>query len=174
MGSVGWLAWVAYVAWVEILAWVTWVHIILAWLKNNGVGQKNGVGLNVLLFNHSRIQQVLQLFFAILNLVRASFIQMKLTCVWRIFRFTFKFILSHLFLNCGYPSSLTCKTLKITTKEQIEKREKKTKKIILKSKKELVKSHSFMTYVRKNILKFRPLPLPYLLSPSIHKHPILI
>ena len=128
MGSVGWLAWVAYVAWVEILAWVTWVHIILAWLKNNGVGQKNGVGLNVLLFNHSRIQQVLQLFFAILNLVRASFIQMKLTCVWRIFRFTFKFILSRLFLNCGYPSSLTCKTLKITTKEQIEKREKKQKK----------------------------------------------
>ena len=51
---------------------------------------------------------------------------------------------------------------------------KKTKKIILKSKKELVKSHSFMTYVRKNILKFRPLPLPYLLSPSIYKHPILI
>ena len=43
------LAWVSWVALVEILAWVVWV----VWVKKNEVRQKNGMGLNVLLFNHT-------------------------------------------------------------------------------------------------------------------------
>ena len=43
------------------------------------------------------IQQAVQHFFIILNLFRASFIQMKLTCVWYIFRFISKFVLPCLF-----------------------------------------------------------------------------
>ena len=48
VGSVGQiLAYVVWVAWVhKILAWV-------AWVKKNGAGQKNGKGLNVLLFKHT-------------------------------------------------------------------------------------------------------------------------
>ena len=38
---------------VEILAWVAWVHKILAWVGVGGIDQKNGMGLNVLLFNHT-------------------------------------------------------------------------------------------------------------------------
>ena len=62
-------------AWIEFcneLAWVAWVHKILAWVtlvtsvktlawvacvnklfKKNDVGQKSGMGLNVLLFNQT-------------------------------------------------------------------------------------------------------------------------
>ena len=45
------------------------------------------------------IQQAVQLFFIILNLFRASFIWMKLTCVWYIFRFISKFVLPCLFFE---------------------------------------------------------------------------
>ena len=57
VGCVG--SWVAWVAWVhKILAcvsWVAWVEILawVAWVKKNEVRQKNGMGLNTLLFNHT-------------------------------------------------------------------------------------------------------------------------
>ena len=52
MGGVGpkILAWVT---WVKHLAWVAWVPKILAPGSKSGVGQKNNVGSNVLLINHT-------------------------------------------------------------------------------------------------------------------------
>ena len=60
------LAWVSWMAWVEILVWVASVHNILAWVawvewvKKNEVLQINGIGLSVLLFNHT-LQKTLYL-----------------------------------------------------------------------------------------------------------------
>ena len=113
-----WVGWVhkslAWVAWVEILVWVVW----LAWIKKV-------TWVNVLSFNHTlyekkcvfyrtwynctnQIQQVLQLFFVILTLFRASLIQMKPVC--NAFLDLFSNLISLVFFkNYGYLFFLTCK-----------------------------------------------------------------
>ena len=65
--------------------------------------------------------------------------------MWCICRFIFKFDLPRLFLNCDYLFCLICKTLKITIKEQREKRDRKTRKIKFNSKKEFSKGSFRLT-----------------------------
>ena len=98
--------------------------------SKNGVDGYFGVGLNVLLYNHtlwktlsilknmiylyhghctSRIQQALRLLFIVVNLFRISFVSMKLICAWCNFRFLKAFSLVF-FLNSGYLFCLKCKT----------------------------------------------------------------
>ena len=83
----------------------------------SGVARTNEMRLNVLLFNNTlqktlsstqydlivpnRIQLALQLSFVILNLFRAFFIQMRLTCVGYTFRFIFKFVLGSFIYDGG-------------------------------------------------------------------------
>ena len=93
----------------------------------------------------NRIQQALQLFLAVLSLFCASFIQMKLTSLCKLFCVTFKI-------------------MKITMKEN--------KKSYLIPKKESIRGHSFMTSTKKSKIPPSP-PLPLSTSP-IYKHPILV
>ena len=86
-----------------------------------------------------------------------------------IFLDLFSDLLSIVFsLNCGYLFCLTFITMKITMKEQREKRERKTKisYSINKTfgKKKMVRGHSFMTFAKK--CKIRRLPL--LLCPQTY------
>ena len=93
------LALMAWVAWVNLIsawvAWVAWVHKSLVWVKS-WHGSKNRCWLkfwrewkqsfNTVFYRiwlncTNRIQQALEAFFVIVNLFRAPFIQMKLTCL---------------------------------------------------------------------------------------------
>ena len=105
----------------------------------------------------NRIQHVLQLFFVTLNLFRVSFMQMKLTCMWRIFRFIFKFVLPCLFLKCICLFCLTCKKMdNENAYEGAETEErKKNKEIIFNSKIEFGK-WSFIFFFPLEKLKFGP------------------
>ena len=134
LALVAWVAWVpkilVCVARVEIFAWVGWVHKSLAWVAWVEilvwvVWIKKVTWVNVLSFNHTlyekkcvfyrtwynctnQIQQVLQLFFVILTLFRASLIQMKPVC--NAFLDLFSNLISLVFFkNYGYLFFLTCK-----------------------------------------------------------------
>ena len=93
------LALMAWVAWVHLIlawvAWVAWVHKSLVWVKS-WHGSKNRCWLkfwrewkqsfNTVFYRiwlncTNRIQHALEPFFVIVNLFRAPFIQMKLTCL---------------------------------------------------------------------------------------------
>ena len=108
----------------------------------------------------NQIQQVLQLFFVILTLFRASLIQMKPVC--NAFLDLFSNLISLVFFkNYGYLFFLTCKNnQKNYERAESEQKRKNKKKQYLIAKKNLKKS------------KFRTPPPS--LFPFMHKHPILI
>ena len=90
----------------------------------------------------NQIQQALQLFFDILNLFCASFKQLKLTCVWWIFRFIFRFVVPQLFLKWCLSLLLNMQDNEKTMKEQRVKRHRKTNKSYSIAKREFVRGYS--------------------------------
>ena len=110
----------------------------------------------------NRIQQALQLFFVMLNLFRASFIQMNLTCVWCIFRFIFKFVLPRLFFKLQLSLLLNMQNNDKNyegTKSEMTEKNKKTKTYSI-AKGNLERGHSFLTSAKKVLISDPHLPLP--------------
>ena len=99
----------------------------------------------------NRIHQALQHTYFI-----SCFFNPNETCVWCIFRFIFKIVLPHLFLNCDYLFCLTCKSNQKNYERAESEETKKDKKKVFIIKKEFVRVHSFMTSAES--LKFEPPP----------------
>ena len=111
------------------------------------------------LFNcTSPIQQALQLFFVILDLVPVFYIQMKLTCWWCIFRFIFEFALPRLFLKLWLSLLFNMQNNKNNYEgaEREERKKKKKKKSYSIAKRNLVRSHYKKVYHS---------------DPPLHRHP---
>ena len=98
----------------------------------------------------NRFQQALHFFYVILNLFCASVIQMKLTCVWCIFRFIFKLVLPLPFLTLWLPLLLNMENNEKNYEGAESKEKRKNKKIVLNSKKEFARVYSFITSARKS------------------------
>ena len=110
----------------------------------------------------NQIQQALQLFFVMLNLFRASFIQMNLTCVWCIFRFIFKFALPRLFFKLQLSLLLNMQNNDKSyegAKSEMTEKNKKTKTYSI-AKGNLERGHSFLTSAKKVLISDPHLPLP--------------
>ena len=151
---------------------MAWAHKILVPGSRNGGGQKNDVGLNVLLFDHNlqktvfyriwfnytnRIQQALQLFLVILYLFRVSLSKWKWPAC-DVFQELFSKLISLAFFLIVVSLLLSMQNNKNNYKgaEREERKKNKTKKITSKRKKEFGKG-LFIYDIR-----------------NIHKHPVLV
>ena len=105
----------------------------------------------------TEFSKLYKLFLVILNLFRTSFLQMKLVYDAVLDLFSIFFSLDF------FKTCLTCKNkiqMKKTMNEQRVKRQRKTKKIILKNKQECVRRHSFMTSAKSLNFGYS-LPFPF-------------